>query len=225
MTRTWLDRPGRTARYIDVNPGRHFSSVTLNRDALCFYGAAEGRDAERELRAGFADAARKCIDAAASYLWAHGYSGDVMCLTGPNFVTLPVPFELAEDATEALRIAEQDGDFTGLRTLTARLAIPLERWLAPGERELRQGVDFVAAPTTFLAFLRAAAKSRGIRLNGRAVPGAVWVRPQTAEDHARPAGTQDHQGAEDLPRRPYVGARGDSCRRRVETDPLTTDWG
>jgi hypothetical protein len=160
----------------------------------------------------------------------HGYAGGFTHFTGPSLVTLNVPYLLADQAAEALRAAEMDGDLSGLQALTAALAVPLGEWLRPGEQELRRGVDFTAAPTAFLKFLRAKAEARGLRLNGRAVHGAVWVRPEmpaaSAELRARypdrfghypdPAvyAEQPDQAAhQDAPARPYLGARSERSSR------------
>ena len=83
-----------------------------------------------------------------------------------------------DEAVEAVRVAELDGDYSQLDALADRLALPVDDWLAPGERLLRRGVDFDARPSTFLRFLRAKAQHEGLRLNGRATPAGVWVRPQ-----------------------------------------------
>lgn len=76
-----------------------------------------------------------------------------------------------------LRGAELDHDYSKLHALADRLALPIDDWLAPGERELIRGVDFDAPPRAFLRFLRGKAKACGLRLNGRAAAGSVWVRP------------------------------------------------
>jgi hypothetical protein len=109
-----------------------------------------------------------------------------------------------------------DGDVTGLETLTVTLAVPLDDWLAPGERQFRRGIDFTGPPTSMLQFLRHRAEASGLRLNDRAVPGAVRVRPDMPPAHrlmrgahpdefprwADPAPYAEHQGLGDEPARP-----------------------
>lgn len=229
--RIWLDPTAdggrRTARRIDIEPNRHFTRVTLDRDNYVYTARQEGRDADAELRPGFADAVRKCADAASDYLWVHGYSGGFTGYTGPSLVSVDVPFPLADQTAEALRAAELHGDLTGLEALTEAVTVPLEDWLAPGERELRRGVDFTSAPSAFLAFLRAKTQARGLRLNGRAVPGAVWVRPSMPPEAADlrdrypdhfdhypdPATYAEPADDEGAPLRPYVGARSERPSR------------
>lgn len=214
--RIWLDEPRTpTARYIDIEPGRHFTWVTLDRDEYVYRASRSGGDAA--LPAAFTRAARACTDSATDHLYVHGYAGGFVFSTGPSRVTIPVPFALADRAAQALRTAEIGGDVSELEALAADLTVPLDEWLAPGERELRRGVDFTAAPSAFLAFLRGKAATRGLRLNGRAVDGAVWVRPSPA---ARPDGPR-LRGETDDPAvaRPYVGAR--APRPPVPATPVT----
>lgn len=68
-------------------------------------------------------------------------------------------------------------DFSRLHALADRLSWSVDDRLAPGERELVRGVEFDSPPSAFLRFLRRMAKDRGVRLNGRATTGSVWVRP------------------------------------------------
>ncbi|MCZ2818029.1 hypothetical protein [Modestobacter sp. VKM Ac-2984] len=201
--------------------------MTLDRDNYVYTARQQGRGAEAELRPGFADAVKKCVDAASDYLWVHGYAGGFVHSPGPGTISMSVPFPLADQAAEALRAAEMDGDLTGLEALTEAVTVPLDEWLQPGERQLRQGVDFTSAPSAFLQFLRARARARGLRLNGRAEPGAVWVHPtmppEAAElrdrypdrfghypDPALYAQPADDDGG---PLRPYVGARSERPSR------------
>lgn len=232
--RIWLDPTSggghHSARRIDIEPNRHFTRVALDRDEYVYNARRDGRDAEVELSPQFAAALRRCSDAAYDHLWAHGYSGGFTNSIGPSHVDLNVPYSLADQAAEALRAAEMEGDVTGLDALTAALAVPLDQWLRPGDRELRRGVDFSATPTAFLTFLRAKARERGLRLNGRAIPGAVWVRPEmpaaSVELRTRypdqfahypdPALYADHPHQADdqeSPERPYVGARSSGSAR------------
>lgn len=66
-----------------------------------------------------------------------------------------------EASIEALRLAELDRDYSKLHVLAGRLALPVEEWLAPGERQLVRGIDFDTSPPVFLKFLRGKAKSTG----------------------------------------------------------------
>jgi hypothetical protein len=226
----WLDPTtgGRRhlARRIDITPGRYCTHITLDRDEYVYTARQDGRGAEVELPDAFTAALHRCLDAASDYLWVQGYPGGFQNFAGPSLVTLDVPFPMADQAAAALRAAEMDGDYSGLGALTAELTVPLDEWLGPGERELRRGVDFTASPTAFLKFLRAKADQRGLRLNGRAVPGAVWVHPQmpatAAELRSRypdrfghypdPTAYAGHADEEDTAYRPYVGARSEAPR-------------
>lgn len=133
--RIWLDPMAggghRTARHIDITPGRYFTHVTLDRDEYVYTAQQDGRGAEVELSAEFTAALRRCVDAASDYLWVQGYPGDFTNYAGPSLITLDVPFPLADQAAEALRAAEMDGDLSGLEALTASLAVPLDGWLGP----------------------------------------------------------------------------------------------
>lgn len=207
----------RGGRTVKVEARRQFAAVTLDRDDYAYRAAAEGR-ADAELAPEFAAAVKRCVDAACDYLWVHGYAGSFFYGTSSSFVTLFVPFELADEAGQALRAAELEGDLSGIGALTSRMAVPLDAWLAPGERELRQGIDFWTSPTAFLRYLRGRADARGLRLNGRAVAGAVWVRPTMPLSrreilrefpdqftaYTDPAPYEHHEWSEDEPVRPEV---------------------
>lgn len=223
--RIWLDSTSDGRRYgarrIDIEPGRHFTTVTLDRDDYAYRLESQGHTAEAGLAADFTEAVRRFLDCACDHLWVNGYPGGFFYGLGPSHVTLFVPYALADQAAEALRAAEIDGDLRKLDVLAETLKVPLDDWLAPGERELRRGVDFAASPSAFLQFLRGKARERGLRLNGRAVPGAVWVRPQMPPLHrelrirypteyanyADPAVYVDHRDSDATPLRPYLGAR------------------
>ncbi|MGP8304522.1 hypothetical protein ACTPOK_42930 [Streptomyces inhibens] len=119
---------------------------------------------------------------------------------------------------EALRVAELDHDYSRLHALADRLALPIDGWLAPGERELIRGIDFDPPPGTFLKSLRAKATARGVRLNGRATTGSVWVRPtlSPAQKQRRERFPERYPGwadrwtghveSDEAPIRPWVGA-------------------
>ncbi len=223
--RIWLDPPtdNRSVprRRIDVRPGRWFTTLTLDRDDYVWRARKDRRDADADLRPGFEDALARYMNAACTYLWADGYPGTFLTSLGPETVTIVAPFAMADEAAQALKSAEMDGDMTKLEAVAAKLVIPLDQWLAPGERELRRGVDFTAPPTAFLRFLRAEASKRGLRLNGRAMPHAVWVRPQMPAlarelqtqfpeqyaAYADPVRYADYEQNDNEPVRPYVGGR------------------
>ncbi|MEU4068404.1 GNAT family N-acetyltransferase [Streptomyces wedmorensis] len=95
----------------------------------------------------------------------------------------------------------------------------MDDWLALGERELVRGVDFDSPPRVFLRFLRGRARRSGLRLNGRATAGSVWVRPTLPPAQKklremfpeRYPGWVDrwsgYVGPDDAPLRPWVGGR------------------
>ncbi|GGQ90591.1 GNAT family N-acetyltransferase [Kitasatospora griseola] len=99
------------------------------------------------------------------------------------------------------------------------MALPIDRWLDPGERQLVRGIDFDPAPQIFLRYLRAKAARHGLRLNGRAEAGSVWVRPtlppiqkmiREAHPEQHPGWVDrwsGHQEAGETPWRPWVGGR------------------
>lgn len=221
----WREPPAagarRGLRRIEVRVGRWFATVELDRDDYVKQARSAGHTDGGGLNPAFATAIRRCADAAYDHLWVNGYSGGFLGGLGPSYVTLPVPFALADEAAEALRTAEMEGDVTPLEALTTKLAIPLDQWLAPGERQLRRGIDFAGSPSGVLTYLRQRASARGLRLNGRAVPGGVWVRPQMPAANrelraqipsqlaawADPALYAESQIDDDGPMRPYVGGR------------------
>lgn len=172
----YLDPPPYSwrTRKIVIRPAEHFVVVELDRE---YYADAHDGEAT-SLPPGFDAAAERLRLACFDRIWLEGYSGGFSWGGGKHWVTLQVPYPYGEDVAEALRAAELDHDFTKLEDLTARLALPIDEWLAPGERFFRRGVDFQARPSTFLRFLRTKAHSQGLRLNGRAVADGVWVRPQ-----------------------------------------------
>lgn len=212
--------PGR--RRVLIEPYRHFARVVLDRDSYAYEARMAGRLEDAALRPGLGAAVDRLMEAAAVHLWAAGYTGGFTLTTGESYVSVCVPHRLAERAAEALVAAEFSGDFTGLDDLAAELAVPVDDWLAPGERELRQGVDFTAPVSTFLTFLREQARRRGLRLNGRAEPGRVWVRP-TASDPDDPTleRPQPHVGPGEpggVPERPRAERRE---RPRLQAVPVS----
>ncbi|MGW8359242.1 GNAT family N-acetyltransferase [Streptomyces wedmorensis] len=162
-------------RKIRVRPRRWYATVELDRDG--YVDAASARGHAAELPASYTDAVEEVREAAVDRLWYDGFPGDFVWSSGSRWVSLSVPYTEVEAAVEALRTAELDHDYTGLEALAGRLALPVDEWLAPGERQLVRGVDFHSPPGVFLRFLRGKAKRSGLRLNGRATAGSVWVRP------------------------------------------------
>ncbi|GHG63190.1 GNAT family N-acetyltransferase [Streptomyces griseocarneus] len=211
-------------RKIRVRPTRWYATVELDRDG--YVDAASRRGHAAELPTLYSDAVEKVRGAAADRLWYDGFPGGFVWSSGSRWVALSVPYAEVEAAVEALRVAELDHDYSGLEALACRLALPVDDWLAPGERELVRGVDFHSPPGVFLRFLRGKAKRSGLRLNGRATAGSVWVRPTLPPAQkelreklpGRYPGWVDrwsgHVASDDAPFRPWVGGRDQdlSCR-------------
>ncbi|WP_189277286.1 GNAT family N-acetyltransferase [Kitasatospora griseola] len=168
--RTWR------SRRIEVEATRWFAVVSLDRDGYVDSLNMRGEDAD--LPAAFTVAAERAAEAACNRVRYNGYPGSYLLSSGSRFITVRVPFTHVQLAVDALRSAELEHDYTKLDELTAQLVLPVEQWLNPGERELVRGTDFDPPPTVFLRFLREQAKHRGLRLNGQATPGSVWVRPE-----------------------------------------------
>ncbi|MFJ8254190.1 GNAT family N-acetyltransferase [Streptomyces sp. NPDC094466] len=207
----------RHARTIKVRASRWYATVELDRDEYVYAATSRGRDAA--LPAAFTEAVDRLRDAAIDRIWYDGCPHDFSYGTGPGSVVLFVPFRHVDAAVAALRAAELDRDYGGLHALADRLTLPVDDWLAPGERELVRGVDFDAPPVHFLNFLRGKAKERGLRLNGRATAGSVWVRPALppAQRLIRETHPERYPGwvdrwtgygePDDAPVRPWVGSR------------------
>ncbi|WP_329112135.1 hypothetical protein [Streptomyces sp. NBC_01353] len=170
---TYLDPDPRDwrSRKIGVRASRWYSTVTLDRDG--YVDAANSRGDDSQLPAAYEEAVERARNASIDRIWCDGYPGEFWFAGGPRWVTLYVQFPHVEAAVEALRLAELDHDYSGLHSLADRLALPVDEWLAPGERELPRGVDFDAPPHVFLRFLRGQARKCGVRLNGRATAGSV----------------------------------------------------
>ncbi|MBV9025118.1 MAG: GNAT family N-acetyltransferase [Streptomycetaceae bacterium] len=174
---TYLDPDPRDwrSRKIRVRASHWYATVELDRDG--YVDAATSRGHDPELPADYREAVGRVRDASIDRIWYNGYPGDFFGADGPHWVTLNVPFPHVEATVEGLRVAELDHDYHSLHALADRLALPVEDWLAPGERELIRGIDFEPPPGAFLRFLRGKAKKFGVRLNGRATAGSVWIRP------------------------------------------------
>ncbi|MFJ2626943.1 GNAT family N-acetyltransferase [Streptomyces sp. NPDC087532] len=163
------------SRKIHIRPHRWYAKVRLDRDGYADVRRRQGLDFE--LPSAYAEAVNEANSAAIDRIRYDGNSDTFVWSCGPEWVSLFVPFRHVEAAVEALRAAELNHDYGMLRALAERLALPIDDWLAPGERELIRGVDFNPPPGVFLRFLRGKAKRYGMRLNGRATAGSVWVRP------------------------------------------------
>ncbi|WP_203794764.1 hypothetical protein, partial [Actinoplanes derwentensis] len=161
-------------RKISIRPARWYVVVELDRDG---YADTHGAEAA-VLPAGVVEAADRLRSAAMDRIYVDGYTGNFSWGSGDRTITLFMPFPYVDDAVSALRAAEEARDGSKLDSLATQLALPIDDWLSPGERQLRRGVDFDARPHTFLRFLRAKAHQQGLRLNGRATPSGVWIRPQ-----------------------------------------------
>ncbi|MFF0451112.1 GNAT family N-acetyltransferase [Streptomyces sp. NPDC004609] len=204
-------------RKIQVRPHRWYARVNLDRDG--YVDAASSADREVELPDLFTEAVETVQMAAADRLRYEGYWGGFVWGSGPRWVALPVPYAEVEAAVTALRAAELERDYSGLHALAGRLALPVDDWLAPGERELVRGVDFHSTPGVFLRFLRGVAGRSGLRVNGRATGGSVWVRPTLPEAQKRLRETaperfpgwvdrwSGHVELDDVSLRPWVGGR------------------
>ncbi|MFJ3575882.1 GNAT family N-acetyltransferase [Streptomyces rubiginosohelvolus] len=213
------------SRKIRIRAHRWYARVELDRDGYVDAVSSRGRAAE--LPAAYTDAVERVRAAAIDRLWYDGYPGDFTWSSGSRWVTLSVPYTEVEAAVEALRGAELDHDYSGLAALAGRLTLPVEDWLAPGERELLRGVDFHSPPAVFLRFLRGKARRSGLRLNGRATAGSVWVRPTlpAAEKQLREMFPEQYPGwldqwsghveCDDAPYRPWVGGRDQDLSQRA----------
>lgn len=205
------------SRKIRVRAYRWYATVELDRDGYVDAQRSLGHDPE--LPSTYREAIDRTCKASIDCIWYDGYPGDFAWGAGPSFVSLIVPFRHVEAAVEALREAELDHDYSKLHALADRLKLPVDDWLAPGERELVRGIDFDSTPGSFLRFLRGKAKKRGLRLNGRATAGSVWVRPTLSPVQKQiremfpeqyPEWVDRWTGytePEDAPIRPWVGGR------------------
>ncbi|MEU6310232.1 GNAT family N-acetyltransferase [Streptomyces sp. NPDC047014] len=211
------DRRGPQSRKILVRSNRWYATVEVDRDG--YVDATTRRGDAPDLPAAYTEAVDRARTVSIDHIWCEGYAGNFTWGDGPRWITLYVQFPHVGATVEALRAAELDHEYSGLHALADRLALPVDDWLAPGERELVRGIDFTSPPGAFLRFLRVKAKARGVRLNGRATPGSVWVRPTLppAEKQKRERFPERYPEWEDrwtgyveqdgAPVRPWVGGR------------------
>ncbi|MGW3747249.1 GNAT family N-acetyltransferase [Streptomyces sp. NPDC005146] len=217
------DPCSRDTRKIRVRPSRWFATVQLDRDS--HVDATSLRGSEAELPAEYLEAVGRVCDAAADRIRYDGYPGAIYLGTGPRWIDMCAQFRNVEATIKALSAAELEADYSELHALADRLALPVDEWLAPGERELIRGVDFEPPPGVFLRFLRGKAAKCGLRLNGRATAGSVWVRPTlpAAQKQIREMIPAQYPGWEDrwtdyvepdgARFRPWVGGRSEDLSR------------
>ncbi|MFD9393005.1 GNAT family N-acetyltransferase [Streptomyces sp. NPDC060000] len=215
----YLDRNARPSesRKITVRAYRWYASVELDRDN--YVDATTTRGQEPELPSAYKEALDRVRLASTDRIWYDGYPGSFSWGEGARWITLPVQFSQVEATIQALRLAELENEYSQLHALADRLQLPVDEWLAPGERELVRGIDFQSPPQTFLNFLRGKSKHWGLRLNGRATTGSVWIRPtllpvqKTIREmypDRYPQWVDRWSGyvePEDAPIRPWVGGR------------------
>jgi hypothetical protein len=203
---------GSWGRKITVSFGRDYARVELNRDSWM----DRVRGVEEEISQEFQASVDRCRKAGIDRIWLDGgTTRGFLWGSGSRWVTLFVPIRLAKEAVEALRYAETRGEFSRLDRLTGKMAAPFDDWLAPGERYLARGAAFACPPSQFLIVLRAEARGRGLRLNGRADRGGVWVRPtrSSTERLLREAFPERYESGPD----PY--ADGDRAPSRRPPEP------
>ncbi|MFF2939963.1 GNAT family N-acetyltransferase [Streptomyces niveus] len=205
------------SRKVLVRPYRWYAIVRLDRDGYANVTRRQGNAGE--LAAAYTEAVDAARRAGIDRIRYDGSSDTFSWTGGPEWITLFVPFRHVEATVEALRVAELNHDYGMFHTLTDEMALPVDDWLAPGERELVRGVDFDPPPRVFLRFLRGKAKQQGVRLNGRATAGSIWIRPTLSpvekqlreEDPQRYPGWKDrwseYEELDDAPMRPWVGGQ------------------
>lgn len=205
------------SRKIHIRTNRRYASVVLDRDG--YVDSTTSSRSEPELPPAYEAAVKEVLTSGLDRIWYEGHSGEFYMSLGSRWITLNVPFEHVSAAVEGLRLAELDHDYSGLHALAKQMALPLDAWLAPGERELIRGIDFTPSPRTFLRFLRGKAKGQGLHLNGRSTAGSVWVRPTLPpfQKQLRETFREQYPGwvdrwtghidPEDAPVRPWVGGR------------------
>lgn len=172
---TYLDpeRLGYVARKIRITRHRNYTDVELDRDGWYADGYGVGNDIPQEFKDTAAHARMACIER----LWLDGHKGGFYYGVSGRHVQLYVTHTYATLAAEALTSAELRQDYGPLRALEAANALPYDEWLAPGERRLTRGVDFLMTASGFMRLLREEAKKRGVRLNGRIEGSSVIARP------------------------------------------------
>ncbi|QKV95931.1 GNAT family N-acetyltransferase [Streptomyces sp. NA02950] len=217
------DASSRDTRKFRVRALRWFATVQLDRDN--YVDAESSRGSEPTLPADYIEAVNRARYAAIDRIRYDGYQGSFYFGNGPRWIDLCARFRDVEATVEALRAAELEHNYSGLHVLADRLALPVDEWLGPGERELIRGVDFDSPPGVFLKFLRAKATKCGLRLNGRATAGSVWVRPtlSAAQKQIREMFPEQYPGwvdrwtgyveSDDAPFRPWVGGSGEDLSR------------
>ncbi|MEU6661780.1 GNAT family N-acetyltransferase [Streptomyces sp. NPDC046821] len=224
-----------SSRKIRVQPSRWYATIELDRDG--YVDAARSQGYDPELPDAYTEAVDRARIAAIDRIRYEGRRDAFSWSNDPRWVNMFVPFPHVETTVEALRVAELDQDYGMLQELADRLALPIDDWLAPGERELFRGVDFDPPPHAFLRFLRATAKRHGVRLNARATAGSLWVRPTLSplQKQIRERLPDQYPGwvdrwsgyvePDDAATRPWVGSRSQDLSRgatRVQFREVTT---
>lgn len=165
-----------------IDRARKFMLVQLDRDG--YVDDAPFIGAPIQLNPGFLEAANRCCRAGVDRIWFRGYTQEFRYSTYERSVNLFVPCEYVEEAVDALRAAELDGQMAKLDALATKLAVPFDDWSALGERTFHHGVDFPCRPAHFLRLLRGSAESRGLRLRGHVHGESVRiaVTPETVRE-------------------------------------------
>lgn len=158
-----------------------YMEVMLDRDRYMDEAAILGGETVK-LKPEFQEAAIRCGRAGLARIRLNGCNNDAQTDANNLWVRLVVPHPLVNEAVEALRVAELDGDLGPLAALTAKLAVPADAWLAFGERSLQKGVDFFCSPKKFAQLVKWEADSRRdrrveCRISGEVV--SVAVMPET----------------------------------------------
>lgn len=172
----------RICRYPLAAPNSSFVQVQLDRDTYVDSMQLKG---EVSWQPEVLHAAERCRQAGFDRSVFRGYTLDEFGGSlSDRWVALLVPGDFVEAAVEALREAEMDGRTEKLTALTQQLAVPLDTWLAPGEREFRRGVDYPCSSRHFLRVLGLYAADRKLRVRGRAEGDSVRVdvRPELSTE-------------------------------------------
>jgi len=130
----YLDPPPYTwrSRKIVVEPYRWYARVELDREGY----VERYRSADEGLPEPVMAAVERVRERAMDQLWLAGYTGGFTFSDDVERVALCIDFRHIDEAVDALRSAELDHDPTKLDALAQALPLPVDDWLAPGERQL-----------------------------------------------------------------------------------------